>query len=400
MLLPMANAATPEIRPRRRPGSSARYVRWASWLVVLAAVVFGSWWLRRARSNEPVVVQTVSIERGNVRDFVTSVAAGRVSAAQETTVRAEIAGTVRVIHRRRGTTVHAGEALFEYAPNDLVERLRLASTAVTVAQAQAKQADQNAAVVESNLTRARRLLEANAIPSAEVDTLEGQSKVMQRGIEASRAAVQQALANVEIARSSVGKTIVRAPFDATVLDVKVEVGEITSPGTPVVLLADVSALHVDAEIDEADLARLAVGMPADISFDALPNERIRGKVSSIAPSVTRDPRGGRSIAIDVALPHDPRLRVGMSADVDVIVAVRENCLWAPPNAVLGRGADRSVYVVEKGIARKRTIEVGISTWESVEIRSGIKEHESVVSTLSAAKLADGAHVTVTRGSRP
>ncbi|MFO0666729.1 MAG: efflux RND transporter periplasmic adaptor subunit [Polyangiaceae bacterium] len=398
MLMPMVASSKP--KRARDARASRRYLRWGAWLTVLTVVILGTWWLRRSRANEPIGVQTIRIERGNVRDFVTSVAAGRVSGAQETTVRAEIAGTVSVIHRRRGSKVRAGEALFEYAPKDLIERLRLASTSVTVAQAQVRQADQNAAVVETNLTRARRLLEANAIPSAEVDSLEGQSKVMQRSVEASRAAVQQALANVEIARSAVGKTIVRAPFDATVLDVKVEIGEITSPGAPVVLLADTSALHVDAEIDEADLARVRVGMPADVSFDALPNERIRGKLSFIAPSVTRDPRGGRSIAVEVALPEDPRLRVGMSADVDVIVAVRENTLWAPPNAVLGRGADRSVYVVEKGVAHKRTIDVGISTWEAVEIKSGLREGESVITTLSAAKLTDGARVTLLPGSRP
>jgi RND family efflux transporter MFP subunit len=207
--------------------------------------------------------------------------------------------------------------------------------------------------------------------------------------------VTQALANVELAQTAVGKTVVRAPFAATVIDTKIEVGEATAPGAPIVMLADVSTLHVDAEIDEADLARIRVGMPADVSLDALPGERIRGKVSSIAPSVARDLRGGRSVAIDVELLPDPRLLVGMSADVDVIVAVQEKSLWVPPNAVLGRGADRSVYAVQGGVAHKRAIDVGISTWEAVEIKGGLTEGDEVVSTLAAAKLSDGARVQAT-----
>lgn len=375
-----------------------RSFRWVLWLAAVALVAFGAWRYLRARAAAPVAVQTTRVERGAVRDFVTSVAAGRVAGRQEATVRAEIAGTVSVIHRHRGDAVHAGDPLFEYTAQDLTERLRLAQTAVAMANAQVKQAEQNAAVTETNLTRSRRLLDVKAIPSAEVENLEGQSLVMQRTVDAARAAVRQAQANVEIARTAVGKTVVRAPFDATVLDVKIEVGEATSPGMPVVLVADTSALHVDAEIDEADLARVQVGMPADVSFDALPGERIRGKLSSIAPSVARDLRGGKSIAIDVELPPDARLRVGMSADVDIIVAVHESCLFVPPNAVLGRGADRSVYVVTNGVATKRSVDVGISTWEAVEVKKGLAEGDSVVTTLSAAKLADGVSVTATQAT--
>ncbi len=375
-----------------------RSYRWLIWLVAFTAVAVGAWRYLRARGDAPVSVQTIGVQRGSVRDFVSSVAAGRVAAKQEATVRAEIAGTVSVIHRRRGDTVRVGEPLFEYGAVDLTERVRLASTAVVMAQAQVKQAEQNAAVTETNLARARRLLESKSIASAEVETLEGQSLVMQRTIEAARAAVKQAQANVEIARTAAGKSVVRAPFSGTVLDVKIEVGEATTPGTPVVLLADASALHVDAEVDEADLARIKEGMPTDVTFDALPGERIRGKVTTIAPSVARDARGGRSIAVDVELPLDPRLRVGMSADVDIIVAVHEGSLWVPPNAVIGRGAERAVYVVQGGLAKKRSIDVGISTWEAVEIKSGVTEADMVVVTLSAAKLGDGVKVQVVPGA--
>ena len=171
-----------------------RILRWALWVAVVALVVLGSWRYVRSRSLKPVTVQTIVVQRGSVRDFVASVAAGRVSAEQEATVRAEIAGTVSVIHHRRGDAVRSGDALFEYAPKELVERLRLASTAVTMVEAQVRQAEQNSAIAETNLTRARHLLDAKAIPSAEVDNLEGQSLVMHRAVESGRAAVKQALA--------------------------------------------------------------------------------------------------------------------------------------------------------------------------------------------------------------
>jgi HlyD family secretion protein len=164
------------------------------------------------------------------------------------------------------------------------------------------------------------------------------------------------------------------------------------PGTPILALADLSRMHVDAEIDEADVGRVAVGMPVDVSVDAFPKDPLRGSIQMIPPSVTRDTHGGRSVAIEVALPNDPRLLVGMSADVDVIVAVHDDVLWVPPNAVLGRGTERAVYVVSGGVANKRRIDVGISTWEAVEVKSGVAAGDEVIATLLSTQLADGARV--------
>ncbi len=207
-----------------------------------------------------------------------------------------------------------------------------------------------------------------------------------------RASVVQAQANIELARTALGKAVVRAPFDGTVLSTTIEVGETSVPGTPLLALADLSMLHVDADIDEADVGRVAIGMPADITFDAFPGERLRGSLSVIPPSVTRDAHGGRSVSVEVTLPKDSRLLVGMSADVDVIVAVHDHALWIPPNTVLGRGAERSVYVVADGVAHKRSIDVGISTWEAVEVKSGLVEGDELIATLASTQLADGVRV--------
>ncbi len=381
--------AKPHARLRRRKYG------WPIAIVVTLAGSVGAWRYAKSKGDAPIPVQTVKVQRGKVRDFVTSIAAGRVSAKQEATVRAEIAGTVRIIHKHRGDLVAVGDPLLTYDAGDLKERLRLAQAAIGITQAQVKQAQESAGVVETNLTRARKLKESGSIPSAEVENLEGQANVALRAIESARAGVGQAMANAQLAVTAVGKTVVRAPFGGKVIDVKTEVGETTTPGAPLVLLADTSVLHVDAEIDEADLARVRVGMPADVSLDALPGERVRGKVSSMAPSVGRDVRGGRSVAIDVELVPEPRLLVGMSADVDIIVDVRENSLFIPPNAVIGRGADRSVYLVQGGVAKKRTIDIGISTWESIEVKGGLAQGDEVISTLAAAKLVDGSRVVTT-----
>jgi hypothetical protein len=86
----------------------------------------------------------------------------------------------------------------------------------------------------------------------------------------------------------------------------------------------------------------------------------------------------------------------MSADVDVIVASLDHVLFVPPNAVVGRGTDRSAYLVKDGVVQKRSLDVGVATWEAVEIRGGLAEGDAVVSSLSTAKLVDGTRVEVTK----
>lgn len=390
---PAARAAVKKLRKRS-------WVKWAAWLAAatMAIAAFVVWRGRVAR-GEVTQVQVAAAQRGVVRDYVTSVAAGRVAAKVEATLRAEIVGKVRVVHKKRGDKVVAGEALVTYDSDELTERLRLAQVAVTVAQAQSKQAEQNAAVTETNLARARRLQQSGSIANAEVENLEGQAAVLGRAIDASHAGVAQASANVELGRTALSKAVVRAPFSGTLLTVAVEVGETTSPGAPIAQIADTSELHVDVEFDESDVGRLVLGMPADVSFDAFPSERIRGKLTDIAPSVSRDLRGGRSVLVDVALPADPRLRVGMSADVDIIVRTQEAALFVPPNAVVGRGADRAVYLVTNGTAHKKSIEIGISTWEAVEIKSGLVEGDEVVTSLATSKITDGARVEASRAGK-
>jgi len=391
----VAPATPARVKKLRKRG----WLKWIVWLAIGAALAAALVVARgRAGTGDVTTVQVAAVQRGTVRDYVTSTSAGRVSAKTEATLRAEIIGKVRTVHKKRGDKVLAGEAIVTYDADELGDRLRLAQVAVGLAQAQVKQAESNAALTETNLSRARRLQQSGSIANAEVENLEGQSAVLGRAIDAAHAGVAQASANVELARTALSKAVVRAPFAGTLLTVTVEVGETTSPGAPIAQLADTGELHVDAEIDESDVGRLVLGMPADVTLDAFPGERIRGKLTDIAPSVSRDLRGGRSVQVEVGLPQDPRLRVGMSADVDVIVRTQDATLFVPPNAVVGRGTDRSVYLVQGGVAHKRSIDVGISTWEAVEVKSGLAEGDEVVASLVTSKLTDGARVEVTRAA--
>jgi HlyD family secretion protein len=327
-------------------------------------------------------------------------ATGRIAALHEATLRAEIAGRVVRLHHRRGERVAAGEALVTYDTADLRDRLRAAETGVIVAGAQRAQAEASARLAQRNAARAGLLSRHGAAPPAEAETLTGQADVALQAVRAAEAARAQGLANVAVTRGALGRTVVRAPFPGVVLTTSVEEGEVTAPGGALLSLADVSRLHLDTDLDEADLGRVSEGLAAEVSLDAFPNDRIVGRVEEIAPSVTADARGNRSIAIRVALPADARLRVGMSADADVIAATRSDVVFVPPIAVVGRGTDRAVYAISGGAAHRRAVRVGVSTWESVEVLDGVRPGEQLVLNTNAEGLVDGSPVRVQSVDRP
>lgn len=375
-------------RPLRR-----RSRAWIFWLVALIALAGGGARAFRNRSKTTLRVRTAAVTVGRVRDLVSSVASGRVAARREASIRAEIAGRVLMLHHRRGERVTAGEPLVTYDTGDLRTRVRAAETAVALARAQIAQSEASALVAERNAARARVLSEREAVPRAEAETLAGQAEVAARAVAAARAGELQGSANVQVARDAVARGVVRAPFDAVVVSTHVEEGEVTAPGAPMVVLADTTELHVDVDFDEADLGRIAVGLATETTLDAFLGERFSGTVTEIAPAVTQDLRGNRAVSIRASIPRDARLRVGMSADVDVVVATRDTVLNVPPTAVMGRGTDRAVYLVEGGVVRRRPIDVGITTWEAVEVTRGLRAGDRVVVTLNVEGLADGVAVT-------
>ena len=152
-------------------------------------------------------------------------------------------------------------------------------------------------------------------------------------------------------------------------------------------------------IDEADVGRVRLRQPATLHLDGLPGRPLRGQVSKVDPTVRRDEKGARTMRLEVEVQDLPAavqagLRPGMSANVDIVVDSKDNVPSLPTTVIVGRGARRSVLVVDNGVARTRNIEVGLSSLERTEIVSGLNPGELVIATLNVKDLADGMAVHV------
>ncbi len=157
----------------------------------------------------------------------------------------------------------------------------------------------------------------------------------QLSVEQAQVGLDQALLSLKLARLSQEQaehqlegTLITAPHDGTVTTVGVKVGELGG-GQPAFVLTDLSVYHVDVTVDEIDIGRVAEGQPVTVTLDALPGEAIGGEVDMIADTAQLD-TGVVTYKVTVGLdPTSAPLRVGMTANVDVVAERRDDILLAP-----------------------------------------------------------------------
>ena len=183
--------------------------------------------------------------------------------------------------------------------------------------------------------------------------------------------------------------MLRAPMGGVVLRQDGEVGEVAEPGTVLFWVGEPKPLLIEAEVNEEDIPRVTVGQRAVLKADAFPDRVLEAKVDSITPK--GDPVA-KTYRVRLALPDTTPLRIGMTAEVNVIVQISANALLVPTNALRGT----SLSVAENGVAKRRDVKVGIRGASNAQILSGLNEEDRVI-TPFPEDLADGTKVREKRG---
>ena len=176
--------------------------------------------------------------------------------------------------------------------------------------------------------------------------------------------------------------VLAAPSDGVVLRQDAEVGEIGEPGVVLFWVGRPSPLIAVAEVNEEDIPRVEIGQRALLRSDAFPGKELSAEVQSITPK--GDPVT-KTYRVRLSLPADTPLRIGMSADVNIVIRVSREALLLPSLAV----RNDAVFVLEGEIARRRPVETGIGGTANVEILSGNHQSAKIVSPYPE-NLEDGA----------
>ncbi|MBI4299520.1 MAG: efflux RND transporter periplasmic adaptor subunit [Chloroflexi bacterium] len=187
---------------------------------------------------------------------------------------------------------------------------------------------------------------------------------------------QQDLAN---AKDQLAGAVLVAPFDGVVASVGANVGDRVTSSTVIVQLVNPENVQIKAMVAEVDVAQTKVGQDANITLDALPAARLRGKVAVISPLAVRQ-QGVVSYSLTIDVQKDPAVALleGMTATATVTVESRQNVLLVSSRAVRSQGNARTVQVMVNGKSETRQVQVGLSDGQSTEITQGLQEGDEVV----------------------
>lgn len=367
---------------------------WIIALVVLVAALL-IWIVRRPSA---ITVDVAEVEIGVVEETVANTRAGTVDACRRAGLAPQIGGQIARLPVREGDAVEAGEILLELWNEDLAADVRLAERDAAAAAQRQREACSRADVAERRRVRITQLHERDAASDDEFDVAEGEAKATSAACQAAAAAVDAAEARVAVARATLERTVLRAPFAGTVAEINGELGEFLTPSPvgiptpPAIDLIDSSCLFIKAPIDEVDAPRIRAGMPARVSMDAFADRTFPATVRRVAPYVLDVERQARTVDVEAEIDNAESLTAllpGYSADLEVILARRDDVLRVPTQSVLD--GDR-VWVVVDGRIEERSIESGAANWEYTEILSGLEVGEMVVVSVDREGVTPGARV--------
>ena len=351
-------------------------------LVSIALVAAAIGWLTRPK---PVAVVVQKVTTGLVQDTVANTRAGTVKACRRAGLSPTIGGQIVRLPVREGDSVKAGQILMEFWNTDRRARLALARNEFAAAQARANQACVLADVARRNAERLRTMKKQGLASDEAIDQADGEAKARAAACRAAKAQAEVARSRIHVAEAALDQTRLKAPFDGIVAEINGEIGEFVTPSPvgvatpPAVDLIDRQCLYISAPIDEVDAPKIRAGMPARLSLDAYPGRIFPGHVRRAAPYVLEVARQARTVAVEAEFDHpadSAGMLPGYSADIEVIVAEKDNVLRVPTEAILE--GDKVLVFHEGEPLEQRTIETGLSNWEWTEVTRGLREGETVV----------------------
>jgi len=307
----------------------------------------------------PVAVVRVQTVENKARPATEDVV-GTVRARLRSVIEAKISGRIEKMLVVPGQNVHVGELLVQLDAREVQARL-------DQALAQRQQA-------ESDLKRATDLYQQKILAQSEYDNAQAKFRV------ADAAAME--------AETLLGYTKITAPFDGVITRKYADVGDLASPGKPLLEMEDARDLRLEADVPEAVISHLALGDKLAVRLSSVTSV-LEGVVSEISPSA--DPNS-RTFLVKLDLPSTPGLRAGQFGRAAMPVG-ETSALRVPASAVGQRGQMELVFVAVDNHAQLRIVKTGKRIGDEVELVSGVDAGEKVVVD-GAANLVDGQPVMV------
>jgi len=304
--------------------SNDRGLPWVKWLVILVLLgggaAFGVWYYKNRNETTPEY-QTAAVTRGDLVQVVT--ATGQLNPVVNVQVGSQISGIIRKLYVDYNSVVKSNQVIAEVDPSTYQVNVMRAEADVANAKA-------NLALAKVQANRADSLFASKLISDSDHDTAKAQLQQAEATLQSSEATLKNA--NVQLSYCTI-----YAPVDGVVISRNVDVGQTVAASfnTPTlfVIANDLAKMQIDALVSEADIGGVAVKQPVNFTVDAYPYRTFRGQVSQVRyGAITNQNVINYDCVIEVDN-SDLKLLPGMTANVSIIVAERDNVLKIP-NAAL------------------------------------------------------------------
>jgi HlyD family secretion protein len=348
-------------------------------LIVILGIGIGGYygWKNWQKANSLSAVTeratTATVELRSINFAVN--AAGEIAPAEQVSVRPEINGLVELLPVDVGDRVKKDALLFQLDDKLLKQQRAANLTDIEKSKLSLEKA-------ERDYKRAQQLLTDKLISQELYDDTKTAHDLAKNALERTQR-------DLALTDEQLTKTVVRAPFACSVLTRPVSSGQAVSgsggfnSGTEVLTIADLNAMIINAQVNQADVPRLKVGETVEVTVEAVAGLRVMGEVERIYPQATIKNNIKGYPARIVLKNVDPRVRPGMTANVKIPVASADNVTAVPLAAVFTEKAaengqmERFVYVQQGEAFEKRNVKVGVSDYFYAEIQEGLKEGEIV-----------------------
>ena len=338
----------------------------------------------------PAVRVTLATAEASSQPFVYE-ALGTVTARTASTLSSKIMGTIKAVNVQEGDSVKHGDVLVLIDKRQVTAQLKQAEAVLAEAQkaeaaaASARNvAKAGAQLAEATYNRYQRLIQEESATRQEFEEVEARYRQAQASLAQAEAMVAAARSRVEQVKAAVAASKVTqkdatilAPYGGTVTAKMVEVGDLASPGTPLLSIEKAGVYQVELVLPEHHIHAVRIDQKLDVTISAVEGLQLPGIVKTIAPSADQK---SRSFAIKVVLPENQQIRSGMFARVTIPIG-EGGMILVPRSALINQGQLTGFFLVdEKNIARFRLIRIGRVFGDRLEIISGLKPGTRYVTT--------------------
>jgi macrolide-specific efflux system membrane fusion protein len=363
----------PVLPPRNRQ----YWIKWAFLLIPVVGLLL--WWRPWAASDSAEQsVRTVTVVTGDIEDVVSAL--GTLEPLQYVDVGTQVSGQLQKIYVDFGDTVKAGDLLAQIDPTVYQARVNGDQAQLNSLRAQIADKEAQRVLADQQLKRQQTLLNSRATSQDAYDSAVATLKSVQAQIDALTAQTRQTESVLNGDQANLGYTKIYAPMAGTVVDINARQGQTLNAvqQAPTILrVADLSTMKVNAQVSEADVTKLKVGMVAYFSTLGRSDRRLFGKLRQVLPTPTVTNNVVLyNVLFDVAN-LDGELLPQMSAQVFFVVASAHDVPVVPMEALIaveeaGKPKLYRAVVLKDGKSETRDVTLGVSNRVLAEIKSGLQ----------------------------